>query len=207
VDNVCKKPEQPGCSSDLQCADNEFCGIPPGQEAGNCEPVQPGACGEVRNHAFVPYGYECGTEPGCPACPGSARCINHECVQADVSCPATGIVGDEQTCAATENGQPCAECDFEVTDPSGKKSPGRTDESGNFNLPLNAEGTYRVALLKDGQVIKTIEVKAFPQGTPTEPGKPGGAGGTDALSLLWLILLLLLIIGVIFYWRRRNQKK
>ncbi len=205
VDNACKKPEQPGCSSDLQCEDTESCNIPSGLETGNCEPVQPGACGEVKNHAFVPFGYECGPEAGCPSCSEGFTCVDHQCVQNDVTCPTTGIVGDEKTCAATENGQACANCDFEVTDPSGKTSSGKTDEEGNFNLPLNVEGTYKVALLKNGTVVKTIEVKAFPQGAPGEPEKPGTAG-PDAFSLLWLIVLLLLIVGVIVYWRSRQKK-
>ncbi|MEW6036519.1 MAG: hypothetical protein AB1529_07950, partial [Candidatus Micrarchaeota archaeon] len=54
-------------------------------------------------------------------------------------------------------------------------------------------------------VVKTIEVKAFPQGAPGEPEKPGAAG-PDAFSLLWLGVLLLLIVGVIVYWRSRQKK-
>ncbi|MEW6036569.1 MAG: hypothetical protein AB1529_08210, partial [Candidatus Micrarchaeota archaeon] len=189
------------CTADSDCPEQQYCDM----ASGSCRDVPAGACGEVRNHAFVPYGYECGTEPGCPGCPEGAQCVSHECVQADVSCPTAGKVGDEQACEATENGQACANCDFEVTDPSGKKSSGRTDNEGNFNLPLTLEGTYRVALLRDGQVIKTIEVKALPKATPEEPGKPA-QGGTDAITLLFLALLVLLIIGAIIYWRGRQKK-
>jgi hypothetical protein len=161
-------------------------------------------CGYAEGHRLIQY--ECGPEAGCPACSGSFTCVDHKCVQNEISCPTTGIVGDEKTCAATENGQACANCDFEVTDPAGRKSGGRTDEEGNFNLPLNLEGTYRVALLRDGQVIKTIEVRAFPQAKPEEAEKPTTTG-SDAFPLLWLVVLVLLIIGAIIYWRSRGQKK
>ncbi|MEW6036116.1 MAG: NosD domain-containing protein [Candidatus Micrarchaeota archaeon] len=207
VENVCKKPEQPGCSSDLQCEDTEFCNKPPGLETGNCKPVQPGACGGVKNHAFVPYGYECGAEPGCPSCPEGSNCTSHECVKApapqDLSCPTTGIVGDEKTCAATENGQPCAGCDYEVTDPDGRRLRGRTDENGNVVFPIEAEGTYKVSLLKGGQVIKTLEVKAFPQSEPEPPEKPGAQ--PDGLLVLSLLALLIILLAVLIMRRKKGK--
>jgi hypothetical protein len=206
VDNQCKKPEQPQCTSDLQCKDNEFCDIPPGAAGGACKEVPPGDCGVVQNHAFVPYGYECGTEPGCRSCPEGKLCIDHVCVQNDVTCPSTGIVGDSKTCSATENGTACPNCDIEITTPDGKKSGGKTDDNGNFDLPLTVEGIYHVALLKNGSVIKTIDVQAFPQAQPQEPEKPTSTGG-DAMSLLWLIVLLLLVVLGIVYWRSRGRKK
>ncbi|MEW6035082.1 MAG: right-handed parallel beta-helix repeat-containing protein [Candidatus Micrarchaeota archaeon] len=195
------------CVSDSQCADSQAClgandSAGTSASPGSCKALT--GCGHVEGHKLAPY--ECGPEAGCPSCSEGFTCVEHKCVQNDISCPTTGIVGDEKTCAATENGQACANCDFEVTDPSGKKSRGRTDEEGNFNLPLNLEGTYKVALLKDGKVIKTIDVKAFPQAAPEQPEKPPTAG-TDAFPLLWLVVLVLLVMGAIFYWRRRGQKK
>ncbi len=203
--NECVKKPDEGCKADGECSPMQYCDIPPGAASGSCKDVT-GDCGYVENHVFVPYGYECGDEPGCPACSEGFACVDHGCVQNDVSCPTTGIVGDSKTCEAKENGQPCANCDYVVTDPTGKNSTGMTDENGNFDLPLTIEGTYRVALLKDGQVVKVIEVKAFPQAPPEEPEKPVAAGDGLGPMLAIAVLVLLLVLGLI-YWRSRGKKK
>jgi hypothetical protein len=207
VDNSCQeKPPEVECDSDADCPSAQYCDIPTGQDSGTCEDVQPGDCGEIKDHQFVPYGYECGSELGCPSCPSGYVCYNHGCIQSDITCPSTGIVGDENTCSASEDGEPCANCDYVVTDPGGNNFTGKTDEDGNFDLPLNLEGIYKVALLKNGTVVKIIEVKAFPQGQPDEGEKPT-AGAPDSGPLIGILLLLLLIVLGIIYWRRRGQKK
>ncbi len=68
-----------GCASDAACLQAERCAIPPGALSGTCVMVEAGACGEVKEHAFIPYGYECGSEPGCPSCPQGSECISHAC--------------------------------------------------------------------------------------------------------------------------------
>ncbi len=203
--HACVKKPVFECTSDAQCPAEKYCDVPTGAAGGSCKDVT-GQCGQVVNHAFVPYGYECGSEPGCPSCPSGFACASHQCIQNDVSCPTTGIVGDKKTCAATENNQPCSLCDFVYTDPAGKNFTGRTDENGNFDLPLNLQGTYKVALLKDGAVVKVIEVKAFPQAQPEEPTKPAATGPDLGAMLALVVLLLLIVLGVI-YWRSRGQKK
>lgn len=206
-DHVCKDKESPECTQDADCDSNEYCDAPVGAAGGSCKEVQAGACGEVRDHAFFAYGYECGDEEGCPQCQDGYVCVDHLCVQNDVTCPSTGLVGDMKTCGATENGLPCANCDYVVTDPTGKNSTGQTDDSGNFDLPLNQQGTYQVALLKDGKVVKIIEVKAFPQAQPETPEKPSAAG-PDLFSLVWVFgLLLLLFVLLVIYWRGRGKKR
>ncbi|MEW6722740.1 MAG: right-handed parallel beta-helix repeat-containing protein, partial [Candidatus Micrarchaeota archaeon] len=173
ADEVCEgnacKPKGEGCSSDLECADNEYCDIPPGQNEGACREVAPGACGEVKNHAFVPYGYECGSEPGCPACPSGFSCLDHECVQSDISCPASGATGSQITCTATTGGEPCALCDIQVTGPDGLKTGTRTGQDGAFGLPLTLQGTYQVSLLRDGSMVKTVQVVASPKPGEEQP--------------------------------------
>jgi hypothetical protein len=121
-----------------------------------------------------------------------------------VTCPSTGMVGEQKTCSATENGNACPDCDFQVTAPDGSKSSGKTDENGNFGLPLTLEGTYQVALLRNGSVVKVISVQSL-QATPGgEEGKPTAAGG-DVMSLVWLLLLVLVVVGAVIYWRRRQK--
>jgi LPXTG-motif cell wall-anchored protein len=107
-------------------------------------------------------------------------------------------------CSASEDGQACVNCDYEVTGPDGGKSSGKTDDDGNFALPLDAPGTYSVSLLKNGTVIKTILVQSLPLSTP-DTGKPT-AGGSPDLTLLWLALLLALIIVGIVLWKRKQAK-
>ncbi len=194
------------CTSDSMCAGSEYCDIPAGAAGGSCEPVEAKPCGEIRDHAFVPYGYECGDEEGCPSCPSGEACLKHECVQADVSCPSTGMVGDSKTCEAREEGEICPACDYEVTSPDGRKFYGKTDENGNFELPLELKGTYQVTLLKEGQPVRTIQVQAFPQAEPEEPEKPT-AGGPDAGMLLWAAVLVLAAAAFLVYWRSRGKKR
>ncbi len=192
------------CTSNLQCPAQDYCNVPVGAAGGTCEPVPPQPCGEVREHAFVPYGYECGNEPGCPSCPSGSACLNHSCVSYAVTCPTTGIVGDAKVCSAVKEDAPCALCDYEVIAPDGKKSSGRTDESGNFNLPLQMEGTYRVSLMEGGQAVKAIDVKAFPQAQPQGGEKPQAA--PDYGWLLWMLLLLAVLAAGLIYWRRRGNE-
>ncbi|MFH0885429.1 MAG: carboxypeptidase-like regulatory domain-containing protein [Candidatus Micrarchaeota archaeon] len=203
--HICKEKPAFECTSDVQCAPTQYCDIPVGASGGSCKDVT-GQCGQVVDHAFVPYGYECGTEEGCPSCGNGFACVDHKCIQNDVTCPTTGLVGDKKTCEATENGQPCVLCDFVYTDPTGKNFTGKTDENGNFDLPLNMEGIYKVALMKNGTIVKIIEVKAFPQGQPPEPEKPGQAGPDLGAMLALVVLLLLLVLGIL-YWRSRGKKK
>ena len=203
VGNSCV--QQFECTSDAGCADTKYCDIPAGQGGGSCKDVQAGACGQVRNHTFAPYGYECGTEPGCPSCPSGQSCLEHKCVAAagEVSCPATGVVGGQLDCTAKTNGQPCALCDIQITDPSGKASSVKTGQDGAFRLPLTLEGTYKVALLQNGSVVKLVQVSALPRGGGEEK-PPAGAGGDLLVPLL--IILLLIAIGAFLYWRSRGKK-
>jgi parallel beta-helix repeat protein len=191
---------KPGCFKDSDCADNRYCKIPTGASGGTCELVT--GCGFASNHKLVPY--ECGFDSGCPSCPEGYTCTEYKCVQDDLTCPSTGIIGDTKTCEAKENNQPCAHCDYVVTDPTGNLSSGRTDEDGHFNLPLRLEGTYKVALLKNGTIVKAIEVRAFPKAQPVEPAKPTESS-LDPGTIFPLLSLLLLIILFIIYWKSRDK--
>jgi hypothetical protein len=200
VENKCK-PE--GCTSDEQCGGSESCSIPPGQSAGSCKEII--GCGKAQNHTLVPY--ECGSEVGCRACPSGKQCTDHKCVlKSDVSCPSTGIVGDDKLCSISDEGQACTNCDYTITAPDGKKYAGKTDEDGNFELPLDLEGTYKVDFMKDGKPVAGVEVKAFPKSTPEEPEKPTSAESPLG-NLLWLIILILLILIGLVYWKSKKGKK
>lgn len=196
------------CTSDADCAADEYCDMQAGAAGGACQNVTLQPCGEIRDHEFVAYGYECGNESGCPSCRQGYYCLNHACIQNDVSCPSTGIVGDNKTCEAKENNSPCVNCDYVITDPAGKNSTGRTDKNGNFLVPLDIKGTYRVTLLKDGAPVRVVEIRAAASSKPAEEPPPTAAGGLDAGTALFIVILLVLGIAAFLYWRRRaGQKK
>jgi hypothetical protein len=200
-DHTCKQHFE--CTIDAECAPTYYCNIVEDQTGGNCKEVT-GQCGYASNHAWVPY--ECGDELGCPGCPSGLVCTNHECVGNDLTCPSSGVVGDQQACAATQDGKPCIGCDYRITDPTGKTYTGKTDENGNLKLPLQMEGTYKVALFKEGLMLKQLSVQAFPKSAPEEPGGKPLTGGIETY-FLWLLLLLLLVIAIVIYWRSRGGKK
>jgi hypothetical protein len=200
-----EEPEpEPECTSDDDCADTQYCDIPVGAGGGDCADVT-GDCGYAAAHAWVQY--ECGDEPGCASCPAGMFCVEHECVAGDVECPATAFVGDEESCEASTDGDVCANCDYEVTDPSGNKLTGKTDANGNFYIPFNMQGEYTVVLLaEDGTPIKSIVVNALPKPAVEEPGEPTVVTDGGDLSLFFIILVVLLLL-LLFWWLIRRGGK
>ncbi|MFN7991656.1 MAG: right-handed parallel beta-helix repeat-containing protein [Candidatus Micrarchaeia archaeon] len=206
TDHACKP--KLGCTSDAQCADNQACDIPPGAAGGACKDIT-GQCGAAKGHKFVPYGYECGTEPGCPSCPQGRYCVEHKCLSNDITCPSTAVVGDNKTCLLTENDKACGpgqNCTALVTTPDGKQYSVNPDENGNVQVPAPLSGKIKVTLLKDGKVVKEVFIDVLPKSAPSEPEKPTAAG-PDMFSSLWLLVLLVIVVLGVVYWRSRGQKK
>jgi hypothetical protein len=160
-------------------------------------------CGRIANHTLAEY-YECSNQSGC-GCPEGLVCREHMCVSRDINGTREAFIGSEGRFHATEGKWACAFCEIQITDPAGKMLNGRTDENGNFTLPLTVEGTYKIALLQDGDIVKVLEIQALPKAAPSEPEKPTQT--SDELWPLWLLLLLVLIILVLVYWRRKKKKQ
>jgi parallel beta-helix repeat protein len=203
--NVCKPPEKcepPSCcTSAAQCAGNETCIIPQGAATGRCEELM--VCGLVENHTVV-ESWECGGAY-CPECPDGSLCFQNRCVQNQISCPSTGFIGEETQCLAIVNGEACDNCDYEITDPAGRKFRGRTDGTGNFAFPLDVKGIYKVSILdENGNILKTIEVSAVPR-APLEPPEKPTIKGEDLVSFLWLLILIAIIIAGVLYMRKRRK--
>ncbi len=211
ADHVCQPS---GCTSDLQCQDNEVCRTSsgaPGTNAnpGSCQNVT-GQCGYAANHAFVPYNYTCGTEPGCPSCPNGQACVDHQCVTNDINCPPTVVIGAQANCTVTQNNQACGpndNCSTVITAPDGSNQTVNPDDAGNVLLGATLQGRYRIDLLKNGQLVKSVFVDVVAQTPPTPTPTPSATGGPDYLSLVWLLLLLLIIIGAVLYWRSRSRTR
>ena len=186
---------------EFACCDDSACPLTQACTGHSCQDVG-GGCGIVANHTFIAY--ECGTE-GCPLCQEGYECIGNKCILSDVACPSSGVVGTTESCNATENGLPCANCDYVITDPAGKNSSGLTDANGSFSLPLSKQGKYLVALLKDGRAVRIIEINSMPRASG-DTGSPTAAS-TDMMPIMFGILLLLLLAVAIFIWRSRAAKK
>ncbi|MBU1758366.1 carboxypeptidase-like regulatory domain-containing protein [Patescibacteria group bacterium] len=197
----CTEPQ--GCTSDGDCEPTEYCDIPVGAASGLCMPVT--GCGEVVDHVLVPY--ECGDDPNCQECPEGFICVNYECVESSMEGPDNGFVGDDAEFTGKKGDEVCANCDVEVTDPTGQKWTGKTDENGGFVLPLTMEGPYTIVLLENGKELAATVINAIPKSTPTDEGKPTVAEDEGGGLALILILLLLLGIIVVLYLRRGQKGK
>ena len=179
---------------------------------GSCKPLCADGsnscqCSVAQNHTLVPLGYECGTEPGCSACPSGQSCEEHKCVQNDITCPSSVVVGGNATCKATQNDQACGpadNCTATVTTPDGRTMTIPPDDNGNVVVPGSVTGRVKVDLLKNGAVVKEVFIDVVPKSEPTGTSAPA-ASGPD-LSFLWLLLLLAIIIGAVVYWRSRSKK-
>ncbi len=190
-------PEGPECTVDADCASSHYC-----TTGGDCMPVS--GCGDVVNHTLVPY--ECGDDESCPECQDGYTCVDNLCKLNEVE-GEDGFVGDNKTIKVTLGGEPCKNCDVEITGPDGKKYTGKTDENGQFVLPLSLEGSYKVALMdENGDVDAETTVKSLPKPAPVEPDKPTDTSD-DGFSLIFLLILLALLLGGVMYWRGKGKKK
>ncbi len=189
------------CTSDGDCASDQSCNIPAGAKGGNCQQIT--GCGAVANHVLSPY--QCGSGPYCPSCGDGQICLDNVCKSFDLRGPSSGFIGDAPSVQALEDNLTCSGCDLRITDPTGKVLTGKTDASGNFSLPLKVTGTYTVAYMKNGTVVKTVEINALPKSAPLLPSLP-----TTVISnqnwFPWM-LLLLIIIAVALYWLRIKKPR
>ncbi|MFN7991761.1 MAG: right-handed parallel beta-helix repeat-containing protein [Candidatus Micrarchaeia archaeon] len=205
-DHKCK--ESFGCTSDAQCKDSQACDIPPGAAGGACRDIT-GQCGAAKGHRFVPYGYECGNESGCPQCPQGRSCVEHKCLSNDITCPSTAVVGDNKTCLLTENDKACGpgqNCTAKITTPDGREFDAAPDENGNVQVPASISGKIKVTLLKDGKVVKEVFINVLPRSASGDQGKPAVSSPLEIWPV-WLLIAVILVILAFLYYRRRKEKK
>jgi parallel beta-helix repeat protein len=188
-----------GCTSDSDCTPTKFCDIQTGQSGGTCEDVSCD-CGKAVNHACVDY--ECCSDSQCE---NGKICIKNKCSSAFVACPSTGLVGDDKTCNAKEDGDVCSGCNYQITAPNGKTYVGVADEDGNFVVPLELRGTYRVELLRDGQVVRMITMEAYPRLAFGDDYRPT----TTTIELgqaLFLVIMVVVLVVALAYLRRKGER-
>jgi hypothetical protein len=187
------------CANNADCPYAKYCDVAPGAAGGSCRNVT-GQCGQIVGHTFVSYNYECGNESGCPSCLQGEVCIQHGCMKGELISPDSGIVGENVTIKAKEDGTPCAFCNVEIVAPDDKRYHGTTDASGNFIFPLGMRGIYAVNLLKDGTIIKTIKIEAVPAAAPPEKG-------LSTENLICIAAIILAVILALVAWKRRKKDK
>jgi len=197
---VIRTEPESGCKSDDDCLSEEYCDIPTGASSGDCRNVT-GECGYPYDHAWT--NYECGPEASCKQCQPGYICSKRKCVLYDLSCPSTGIVGNVQLCAATEDDKPCANCDYRIAGPDGTRSAGKTSQSGSISFTPQSAGTYRIALLKNGTLIEEVGMEAVSGANVVDITKPKAL--IDEALCLPLFLLALLAIAI-YWWLSRRKK-
>ena len=63
-----------------------------------------------------------------------------------------------------------------------------------------------MTLLKDGVVVKTIQINSLPKAPPEEQQKPTATSGTDPIAIVGLLILLVLVVLGVIFWRGRASK-
>jgi hypothetical protein len=139
---------------------------------------------------------ECGSEAYCDSCSSGYTCVNYVCEKNEVS-GEDGFVGDSKKVKVRIGDGPCPLCNIQVTAPDGKTFTGKTDDKGEFTLPLSIEGVYKIALVdENGDVAAETTVKSLAKPAPSEESKPTEEKGGEDYS--WLFLVLLLVAAVVF---------
>ncbi|MFH1685251.1 MAG: right-handed parallel beta-helix repeat-containing protein, partial [Candidatus Micrarchaeota archaeon] len=106
---------------------------------------------------------ECGPDANCDACSTGYTCVDYSCEKNDVS-GEDGFVGDSKKVKVKIGNEPCPLCDIQVTAPDGKTFTGKTDENGEFSLPLSLEGPYKIILVdENGEVAAETIIQSLPK--------------------------------------------
>lgn len=148
---------------------------------------------------------ECGSEAYCGACSSGYTCVDYTCEKNEVS-GEDGFVGDSKKVKVRIGDEPCPLCDIQVTAPDGKTFTGKTDENGEFTLPLSIEGVYKVALVdENGDVSAEATVNSMAKPTPSEEEKPTEEKPGEDYG--WMFLVFLLAAAVLFIiYKARGHK-
>ncbi len=204
-DHVCQSPTPQNtheCASDSDCAGDQSCSRAAGAQQGSCEAIT--GCGAVANHVLTPY--QCGSGPGCPSCGLGQICMDNACKSFDLKGPDSGFVGNNASVQALEDNTTCAGCDLKITDPSGKTLTGKTDASGDFSVPLDMIGTYTVAYLRNGTVVKTVEIHSMPGASPLQQTPPT-LTIMQVVEGTFTVLIVIVIIGGVTIIIRRPKRR
>jgi hypothetical protein len=179
---------KPQCEDNDDCKDNEQC-VEISEGLMVCSAIG-GCCGIIANHSCTAY--ECGTGENCMSCSNRSFCIEHECVELDIS---PKVINDTIEIAMPPA---CPDCIISAIAPDGNASNHTTDSMGLVRIPVRMSGIYVVALMSDDGrlfVKKDVIVSIF-----AEPEK-------DFFRMIlespwfWLLVLVLLIATVIIYRR------
>ncbi|MEM2949269.1 MAG: hypothetical protein QXT05_02645, partial [Candidatus Bilamarchaeaceae archaeon] len=182
------------CEVDDDCAFDERC------TDGKCVKIQPGECGYIANHAW--FDYECCNDTDCPT---GYVCKEHTCIPPlyRIETNSTGFIGDEHVARVFPEGS----YTLTLIDPTGKRTQIQTDEHGYVRFRLESEGLYTLSLLRDEEMMASVNVSALKHVVPEEEKLAWWE--ELAKSWCWLLGVLLLIIGIgyVLYRRKIEQFK
>ncbi|MEM4360147.1 MAG: right-handed parallel beta-helix repeat-containing protein [Candidatus Bilamarchaeaceae archaeon] len=182
------------CEVDDDCAFDERC------TDGKCVKIQPGECGYIANHAW--FVYECCNDTDCPT---GYVCKEHTCIPPlyRIETNSTGFIGDEHVARVFPEGS----YTLTLIDPTGKRTQIQTDEHGYVRFRLESEGLYTLSLLRDEEMMASVNVSALKHVVPEEE-RPAWWEEL-AKNWCWLLGVLLLIIGIgyVLYRRKMEQFK
>jgi len=202
MNSKCAEPQQPtqGCASDSDCAAEQYC------SAGNCTPVVEGTCGQIVNHAWVPY--ECCTDADCAS---GLTCQGNICtgVNYDLAGPASGFQNDNISLTAFLNSQPLSNGQVKIVAPDGSFGLLTTDASGTVTFQLSQTGTYSTYLLINNSIAKTSTLISQPKQESFVGSASMDALAQAGLLLVFLITGMAVLVFLLYYFiiGRKPEKR
>ncbi|MBD3389862.1 DUF11 domain-containing protein, partial [Candidatus Micrarchaeota archaeon] len=201
------EPEEEGCTSDSDCASDEYCN----PDTGECEQVEC-PCGQIINHECSPY--ECCSDPTCLEIYGDNYYCNlniHECEPVeedeeeeegdqpmDVDVPGEVSVGQPVHISVTSGGEPVGDAEVTVVIQGTPYGAGKTGPSGNITFIPEEEGDYTVVVSKPGFDTGEKDFKATSEPTLWDTIIRGA----------WILLFLLILVAVIYVlWTRKKKRR
>ncbi|MGV8085367.1 MAG: hypothetical protein ACP5N9_03905 [Candidatus Bilamarchaeum sp.] len=112
--------------------------------------------------------------------------------------PSSGVLGSTVTFSVTN----CEDCSVRVEGPDGRIVT-LTVTNGAVNLPITMPGNYRLSLVRNGEVVRSLSMAANNQTnvapSPSAPPVPGESGDNGFGFAILIIIILVVIGGVAYY--------
>ncbi|MGV8085088.1 MAG: NosD domain-containing protein, partial [Candidatus Bilamarchaeum sp.] len=122
-----------------------------------------------------------------------------------LSGPASGVLGSTVTFSVTN----CEDCSVRVEGPDGRIVT-LTVTNGAVNLPITMPGNYRLSLVRNGEVVRSLNMAATSPTnvtpSPSAPPVPGESGDNGFGFAILIIIILVVIGGVAYYYMSQRRK-
>jgi hypothetical protein len=122
-----------------------------------------------------------------------------------LSGPSSGVLGSTVTFSVTN----CEDCSVRVEGPDGRIVT-LTVTNGAVNLPITMPGNYRLSLVRNGEVVRSLSMAATSPTnvtpSPSAPPVPGESGDNGFGFAILIIIILVVIGGVAYYYMSQRRK-